>query len=268
MTRSGWNQRPLLLGMVHLQPLPGAPRHRPGRGRQRPRWLAEAIVDARTLAEAGFDGVVVENFGDAPFYKDCVPPVTVASMAIAAASVREALPRDLLLGINVLRNDATAALGIAAACGADLIRVNVLTGAQITDQGIVEGRAAEWARLRRAIAPDVRILADIRVKHASPLGPRPVEDEVRDLIERGGADGIVVSGPRTGAPADMELLRTVASHAVGRPVYIGSGTKAKTVRACFEHADGVIVGTSIRRRGRVDPERARKFVKSARGNAE
>ena len=181
MTRSAWNQRPLLLGMVHLQPLPGSPRHRPERGRQRPGWLAEAIADARALSRAGFDGVIVENFGDTPFYPRRVPPVTIAGMAVAAAAVRSELPRDLLVGINVLRNDAVAALGIAAAVGADLVRVNVLSGAMVTDQGIVQGDAAELIRMRRDLAPGVRVFADVRVKHARPLAPRPLEDEVIDL---------------------------------------------------------------------------------------
>ncbi len=220
--------------------------------------------DATRLAEAGFDGVVVENLGDAPYFGDDVPDVTVASLAVAAYEVRRALPRGALLGVNVLRNDALAALAIAAVADADLIRVNVLTGAMVTDQGLLQGRAAEVVRERRTLAPQARILADVRVKHAVPLAERPLADEVADLVERGGADALVVSGPRTGEPVDIERLRAVAAAASGRPVLIGSGATAATVRDLLVHADGVIVGTALKRRHHLDPERVAAFVAAAR----
>src|SRR5437764_8017935 len=130
-------RRPAIVGMVHLLPLPGSPR-----------WagsleevLRRAVEDARALAEGGVDGVMVENFGDTPFYPEQVPPETVAAMTRAARAVVEAV--GVPVGVNVLRNDAAAALGIAVAVGARFIRVNVHTGAMWTDQGLLQGRAHE-----------------------------------------------------------------------------------------------------------------------------
>jgi membrane complex biogenesis BtpA family protein len=253
--------------MVHLPPLPGSPRHRPERGRNGARWVEHAVRDAALLAAAGFDGVLVENLGDAPYYADDVPDVTVAAMAVAAQAVRAVLPRGMLLGINVLRNDALAALAIAAAADADLVRINVLGGAMLTDQGLIQGRAAEVARERKHLAPQVRVLADVRVKHAAPLAERPLHDEVADLVERCGADALVVSGPRTGEPVDLVRLAAVAAAAAGRPVLIGSGATAATVGDLLAHADGVIVGTHLKRRHRIDAERARAFVDAARARS-
>jgi membrane complex biogenesis BtpA family protein len=130
-------KRARLVGVVHLAPLPGSPRaSAPCSAVAR-----AAAEDARTLAAAGFDGVIVENFGDAPFFADRVPSVTVSAMTACVLAVREACP-ELALGVNVLRNDAEAALGVAVVCGASFVRVNVHTGARVTDQGVVEGRAA------------------------------------------------------------------------------------------------------------------------------
>jgi len=76
----------------------------------------------------------------------------------------------LPIGFNVLRNDAQAALAICAACGGSFIRVNIHTGAMLTDQGLIEGAAFHTLRFRRAICPSAQIFADVHVKHAVPLG--------------------------------------------------------------------------------------------------
>ena len=227
-----------------------------------------AVRDAGALATAGFDAVLVENFGDAPFFKDAVPPETIAAMARAAEAVRAVLPPSLAVGVNVLRNDARAAVAIAAAADLDFIRVNVLTGSVATDQGLVQGRAAEVLRARAHLAPRVRILADVCVKHARPLAPRPLAEEVHDLVARGGADAVIVSGERTGGGVDPAHLEAVRAAAGDAPVLVGSGASARTVGALLAHADGVIVGTALKRGGhttaRVDPRRAAAFVRAAR----
>lgn len=259
-------KRPLLIGVVHLAPLPGAPGWSPGDGLSP--LLKRALKDARVLARAGFDGVLIENFGDAPFFKDAVPSETVAALAVVACAIREALPAQVEVGVNVLRNDALSALSIATAAGLGFLRVNVLSGAVLTDQGIVEGRAAEVARTRARLVPKARILADVRVKHASPLAERPLEDEVQDIVERGGADAVIVTGPRTGAEVDGEILERVRRAASDVPLLVGSGANAQNIGRLLVLADGVIVGTALKRGGQttapVDPRRAARFVAAAR----
>ncbi len=263
--------RPLLLGMVHLPPLPGAPRWtQPQRGRGKPpAWVERAVADAETLAAAGFDGVLVENFGDAPFHKEHVPAETTAALAVACAAVRGALPRRVAVGVNVLRNDAEAALAVAAAAGLDMVRVNVLAGAAVTDQGVIEGRAAEVLRTRARLCPRVALLADLRVKHARPLVARPLAEEARELVGRAGADAVVVSGAATGADVDPEELAAARGALGAHPLLVGSGATTRSVQGLLAQADGVIVGTAIKRGGRttarVDPKRARAFVQAARG---
>jgi uncharacterized protein len=228
--------------------------------------IERATEDAHALARAGFDAVIIENFGDAPFYKDTTPNVTIAAMTACALAVREAAPH-LVLGINVLRNDAAGALAIAAVTGASFVRVNVLSGARVTDQGIVEGRAAEVIRLRSTLAKDVRIFADVDVKHSVAIAPRAIEDEARETVERALADAILVTGGATGAAVDMEELARVrrVTHA---PVLVGSGVTDRSVRALLTKCDGVMVGTSIKRGRRagaaVDPALAKRLARLAR----
>src|SRR5262252_1791667 len=185
---------PSLIGVIHLAPLPESPRY----GGDLAAVAAAAARDARALAEAGFDGIVVENFGDAPFVPDRVSPVTVAAMTACALAVRAAAP-GLPLCVNVLRNDAEAALAIAIAASAEMIRVNVHTGARVTDQGVIEGRAHVTLRERRALGADrVALLCDVDVKHSAPLAARPIGEEAEELVGRGLCDAVLVTGSGTG----------------------------------------------------------------------
>ncbi len=250
---------PIIIGMTHLAPLPGSPRY----GGTMDDVRSAMFADARALADAGFHGVMVENFGDAPFFPGRAPAATVAAMAALLADLRREI--DLPVGVNVLRNDGQSALAIAAATEAAFIRVNVLTGARLTDQGVVQGIAHDLLRDRAALrAERVAIVADVNVKHSAPLADRDLAEQVADLVERGGADGVVVSGSGTGRPADMTELRQVRSAAGDTPVYLGSGATADNLADYLPHLDGLIVGTAIKRNGRpaapVDPDRARAFM--------
>lgn len=255
---------PKLVGVLHLPALPGSPRNTLSVAA-----ITEALVrDARALAAAGFDLAMVENFGDVPFFKGHVPPVTIAAMTACALAVRGACP-DLPLGVNVLRNDGAAAVAIAAVVGAAIVRVNVLSGARLTDQGLVEGEAAELLRLRRDLGrPDLEIWADVAVKHSAPLAPRDLADETRDLVQRALADAVLVTGSGTGEAVDPARLRAVRAAAGGAPVYVASGATEATLPVLADLSDGVIVGSALRSDGRaggpVAPARARSFAAAFR----
>jgi len=231
-----------LIGVIHLAGLPGSPRAIP---------LAEtiqrAVADAQALEQGGVDAIIVENFHDAPFRPGPVDAHTVAAMTAATLRVRSAVGCDL--GVNVLRNDAAAALGIALACEASFIRVNVHSGAMLTDQGIINGRADETLRLRKLLnAERIQIYADVLVKHAVPLGPVTLEDAVRDAVERGLADAVIVTGATTGSPASPDDVSR-AVEAAGVPVFVGSGVTADNLAEFVPPATGVIVGSWLKRDG-------------------
>lgn len=252
-----------VIGMIHAAPLPGSP-HCNGD------WnsvIDRAIADAKALTDGGCDGVMIENFGDTPFYPGRVPAITIAALTRLAAEVRRAT--SLPLGINMLRNDGQSALAVAVAVGAQFIRVNVLCGARVTDQGIVTGIAHDLLRERVQLnAQHIRILADVDVKHSAPLGPRSLIDETRDLVERGGADAVIVSGSATGQPTSLADSQTIQSAAGNTPVFIGSGATVENVAALKPHCHGFIVGTHFKRDGvvdaPVDAARVRAFVEGVR----
>lgn len=230
--------------MVHLRALPGAPLFE-----SMDEVIDAALHDVRALAEGGVDGFVVENFGDRPFFRNRVPPETVAAMTRVVAEIARSV--SLPFGVNVLRNDARAALAVAVATGASFIRVNVHAGTFVADQGILEGEAAETMRLRAALCPHVYVFADHMVKHAAPLAAVDELQWARDLRLRALADAIVVSGAETGAPADPARLRRLREAMPDVPLVVGSGLTAQNA-ADFAGADAAIAGTSIKRGGAVD----------------
>jgi len=247
-----------LIGVVHLGPLPGSPRWQD----DLEKVIAAAVADARSYERGGAHALFIENFGDVPFTKINVGPETVAAMAVAGRAVRAEV--KIPIGFNVLRNDARAALALCAACGGSFIRVNVHTGAMLTDQGLIEGNAFETLRYHKQICPAVQIFADVHVKHAVPLGELSIEDAARDTIERGLADALIISGIGTGQAADLSDVERVRRACPSGRILLGSGVTVTNICEFLAVADGFIVGTSLKRGGKVsnpvDAKRVRAVV--------
>jgi membrane complex biogenesis BtpA family protein len=248
--------RRALIGVVHLKPLPGSPSYADGMGAV----LESAALDACRLAEGGADAIIVENFGDTPFFAGSVPSETVAAMTLAVQKVRE-MAGDLDVGVNVLRNDARGALGICAATGASFLRVNVLCGAAATDQGVITGDAAKLLRARAQLAPEVKIFADVHVKHATPIGDTSLVESAVETIERGGADALILTGSRTGSPPDVEELVAVRERIGDQPILIGSGLDVENAEALLAHVSGAIVGSSLKEAGVHSPVDAERVAR-------
>lgn len=233
-----------VIGMVHLRPLPGAP---DSQGIDA--VLDRAKADAGSLEAGGVDAILVENFGDAPFYPDDVPKHTVAAMTRVVTELGQAT--DLPIGVNVLRNDVRAAICVAAAADGAFVRANVHAGARATDQGVIEGKAHETIRLRERLNPEIGVFADIDVKHSSPLsGDYDAVTALEDAVERGKADAVVLTGGATGDAAAPEYVRVMSEAAANLeeapPVLLGSGVTADNVPMYVDLADGAIVGSAFK----------------------
>jgi membrane complex biogenesis BtpA family protein len=249
----------VLIGVVHLQPLPGSPRWRG----DIEAVISFAVNDARAYERGGAHALFIENFGDVPFTKGCVAPETIAAMAAAGRAIRQAV--KLPIGFNVLRNDARAGLALCAVCGGQFIRVNVHTGAMLTDQGLIEGNAYETLRYRQRVCPPAQIFADVHVKHAVPLGNSTIADAARDTVERGMVDALIVSGAGTGLEADLADVERVRRTCPATKVLLGSGVRLENIRDFLPLADGFIVGSSLKLNGRLsNPVDAKRVAALAR----
>ena len=234
-----------LIACIHLLPLPGSPRYA---GNMREVYET-ALAEAEIFTRYPIDGLIVENFRDMPFYPKQLPAETIAALAAVTREIVKTV--HLPVGVNALRNDARAALAIATATDAQFIRVNVHMHTVVSDQGIIQGMSHATLRLRATLRSNVLIFADIGVKHATPLGPRDLAMEARDVSERGLADAIIVSGGFTGSPTSPTDVDVARQH-TALPVLIGSGTTPDNLQDVYMKADGLIVGSFFKKDGQAD----------------
>ncbi len=256
-----------IVGMVHLPGLPGSPACQTDFDDIRKR----ALSDAKKLAHGGVDGLLIENYGDIPFHPGDVPKHTVAFMTRVVSEINAEV--NCTLGVSVLWNDGAAGLSIATAAGADFVRIPVHTGVRVTNSGIIEGKAHETMRLRDQIDSEVAVLADIDVKYAQRLtGDPALGTEFAETIQRGLADGVIVTGQETGDRVDETLLTAVRDkqdelHS-SVPVLAGSGVTPENVTQILSRLDGAIVGTALKENGEtrnpVDPRRVKQLMRNVK----
>lgn len=254
-----------LIGMVHLRALPGSPAH----SMPPAEIVRTAVAEARMLADAGFDALIVENMHDRPYLAHAGGADTVATFAVAVAAVTAAV--RIPVGVQVLSGAPAAALAIAHAAGGAFIRAEGFVFAAVADEGLIgESCAGPLLRERRRLgASGVRILADIRKKHSSHAITADLDGAAWARgAEFFGADGVIVTGSETGTAVDMAELAAVRA-ATRLPVLVGSGATPQSAAALLEHADALIVGSALKRDGlwsnEIDPVRAESMVRAARG---
>lgn len=243
-----FGHRNVLIGMLHLLPLPGAPRYDPRAGVASA--VDRALREARQLIDAGFDGFIVENAWDIPFVKpDEVGHETTAALTVVVSELRRVFA-DVPIGINCLANAVEVSVAVAAATGAAFVRANQWVNAYVANEGFIEGRAGAVSRYRHAIGgDDVSVWADVQVKlgaHAI-TGDRSITEQAKDAAWFD-ADALIVTGSRLGDPPVHEDLTSIAE-ATPLPVVVGSGVRVENLADVLECADAVIVGTSIKRGG-------------------
>lgn len=256
-----------VIGMIHLAALPGTPRSRLSVDR----ICDQAAAEARLLARAGFDALLIENMHDTPYLMAGHGPELTAAMTAAAIAVRAAAP-SLPLGIQVLARANREALACALASGASFIRCENFVFAQVADEGLMpQAEAGPLLRYRRAIgAEHIRIFCDIDKKHASHAITSDLDLAAwAEAAEFFGADGVIVTGLATGKEASEDDLAAVRA-ATDLPVLVGSGVNPDNAAAMFRHADALIVGSWYKKGGRwdapPDERRARELIKACRAS--
>ncbi len=254
-----------LIGVVHLPPLLST--HRQGVGVEEA--VAYALGEARKYEEAGFDAVIVENYGDKPYHVEWSDHLLTALLTAVSRELTRSL--SIPVGVNVLRNDPRTALSAAYAGGARFIRVNAFCEARLAGEGLLQPAAAVVADIRDRLDRVVLVFADIDVKHSIPVSDKQ-HLLLADCASRSLADGFIASGPHTGEPPPPGYVASLRSALKPYPVLLGSGVSTSNIKAYWGLADGFIVGTSVKvgtAETRIDVERARKLatlVRELRGS--
>ena len=273
-----------IIGVIHLPRLPSTTIRSERRIEE---TIDQAVKEASTLEKLGYDGVIIENYGDKPYMKRVSDPLTIASLAVITREVVR--NTSLKVGVSVLRNSGREAYSIAVASGARFVRINSLVETLITDSGFIEPEAPNLRDLS-VNYPGIEIYGDILVKHAVSLtalsrynflantilvnfvgGGYTLSEMLRDLIqdlnERAFVHKIIVTGLKTGSPPEPWLVEAVKKVS-DKPVILGSGADPSNIKKYIKHIDGVIIGSYIKRDGKagnpLDENRARIFIETVK----
>ncbi|MEM0011289.1 MAG: BtpA/SgcQ family protein [Candidatus Bathyarchaeia archaeon] len=252
-----------IIGMVHLQPLPGSPNYDPDKSIEE--IIDAALRDARALENGGIDGILLSNESDIPFLFK-VGPETIAAVTYAAVRIKDEI--SIPIGIDILWGDARAALAIAKVVGSKFIRT-LVSGVYASDLGLINTHGAKIIRYRKFIgANHVRIFAYINPECASSLSPRPLNIIAKTLKWLGMADAYCISGAMPGMPPELEEIKKMKEEVPDIPLITNTGMNKHNVGEYLKYVDGVIVGTSLKIENvtlnPVDEKKVVEFMKAVR----
>ncbi|NLF27540.1 MAG: BtpA/SgcQ family protein [Clostridiales bacterium] len=248
-----------LIGMVHCLPLPGT-----FRADTTIRQVVDrAVSDAKALQDAGFDALIVENEDKCTAPKLTMAQITALSIVVMA--VRDAVRLPIGLSCGSLNYEFAFSLAKIADC--QFVRVPVFVDTVMNHTGIVTPCSQQVVHCRKMVgAEDIKIFADVQVKHYYMLNPNIPITASADWAVNQGADAIIVTGASTGMETPLDDLRQVKKR-VPIPVVAGSGVTETNIKEQLGAADLLIVGSSLRKDGcfgnPIDAQRAAKLVCAA-----
>ena len=252
-----------VIGMIHVQALPGTPGYK-GRVEN---IVNKAKAEAKVYGECGVDAVMIENMHDVPYLKRKAGPEITAMMSILGYEVKNI--SGLPCGIQILAGANKEALAAAKAASLDFIRAEGFVYAHVADEGLMESDAGELLRYRKMIdAENILIFTDIKKKHSSHALTSDVDiAETAKTAEFFKSDGVIITGKSTGHEPDGNELKQVKS-AVKIPVIIGSGITTDNIEKYFNHADAFIIGSYFKKNSNwqndIDPVKVEKLLKKVR----
>lgn len=257
--RSIFKKEKPVIGMVHVQALPGTPKHK----FETSLIIDKAIEEAQLYVKAGIDAIMIENMHDIPYLKNGVGHEVSSMMTLIAYQIKQEI--NLPVGIQILAGANKEALAVAKASSIDFIRAEGFVFAHTADEGIIEAQAGDLLRYRKQIAADsVAIFTDIKKKHSSHAITQDIS-----LLDTAKAarfflsDGVIITGNHTGEAASLEELQ-ILKEALDMPIIVGSGITNENISKYYPLCDAMIVGSHFKKEGywenELSYERVVKFM--------
>ncbi|MCB0580353.1 MAG: BtpA/SgcQ family protein [Phaeodactylibacter sp.] len=230
-----------VIGMIHVQALPGTPAY----GGNMAPVIEQAVWEAELYQRCGLPAVMIENMHDTPYLRRQAGPEITAAMTAVAIAVKRAC--SLPCGVQVLAGANREALAVALAAGLEFIRAEGFAFAHVADEGLLQSDAGELLRYRRVIGADrILVLTDIKKKHSAHAITADVSlAETARAAEFFRSDGLIITGSATGEAASVQDVRA-AREASSLPLLIGSGIGPDNISEYWPYCDGVIVGSSLK----------------------
>ena len=251
-------QKKVVIGMVHLLPLPGTPFYQEGSMAQ---TLEKAVTDATALYQGGADGCLIQTVDRVYPAGDEADYARVAAMAAVAKAVSDATGPEFQIGVQIMVNALKASVAVAKVCNGSFIRCAALVGATPSAGGMIEANPHDFLTYRNGIgAQRIKLIAEVNSRHFHWLGDRSTADIAR-MAARVGAAAVEVA--HTDEETNAKLIREIKQALPHLPVILGGHTTHENVARRLAEADGAFVGACLkvdRWDGRVDVERVRAYV--------
>lgn len=249
-----------IVGMIHVDALPGTPKYSSGVKQ----IIDNAVREAELYKMCGLTTIMIENMHDVPYLNRNVGPEVVSLMSIILYEIKKRT--NLYCGIQILAGANKDALAAAHSAGADFIRAEGFVFAHVADEGVFNSDAGELLRYRKQIgADDTLVFTDIKKKHSS----HSITSDV-DIVDTAKAaqfflsDGVILTGSSTGKEPSLEEIKKVKEN-VEIPLLAGSGITPENISQYSEYCDGLIIGSYFKENGdwknTVDEQRVKSLMK-------
>lgn len=243
-----------IIGRVQLLALPGSPDWDGN-------WdtlITRAEQEATALATAGVDGLILENFHDTPFSRERMDVAGAIAMALLTKRLKQFT--HLPVGISVLRNDPETALAIALNTGADFLRLSVLSGAFVSESGVVNSRLNELLHYKNRLKADLPpLLVDLSPQHLTTGIGQATNRQAHTLTH---LLTLAQELPTNFGPISLAIssqsLQPEALIAFKQqtrlPVWVEHESPHTEPDDWYESADGLILETGIRKASALHPD--------------
>lgn len=253
--------RKAIIGMVHLEPLPGTPFYESDSFE---RVLDGALADAVALHEGGATGCLVQTVDRTYSPRDEADPARVAAMALIVGAIRRATAPEFEIGVQLMRNALRASIAVAKVAGGTFIRAGALVGSTLTADGRMDGEPEAVMRYRRRLeAMDVAVIAEVDSMHFRWLGGEKETGEVARLARYVGADAVSLGHPDEATTlAKIEEVRRATP---GTPIMLAGYTNHENAARLLAGADGAFVGSCLEPGGwgsAIDRDLVRAYVEA------
>jgi membrane complex biogenesis BtpA family protein len=256
------SHRKTILGMVHLQPLPGTPFYRSGSMQE---IMDRAVRSAHALSEGGADGCLIQTVDRTYLLEDQSDEARIAAMSLIVQAVVDATPSGFQIGVQFMANATRASLAVAKVAGGSFVRSGPIVGVAHTPHGLVQPDSHRMMQYRASIeAWSILVIADLQARWHSSADTMSIDVRAR-ATKQVGADAVALGSPEEAEALGM--IRKVRAAVPDIPILLSGHTHHENASRLLAEADGAFVGTCLERNGwggEVDLELVQQYMEIVR----
>lgn len=253
MDKEEFFSRKMVIGMVHLLPLPGNPAY----GNNKDELVANALDDAHRLIDSGVDAIMLENFSDWPQYSTEIPLEAYSVMLNVATRIKEFCP--IPFGVNIEMNAFVQEWAMAYACNADFIRVEAFVDNRAGSFGYIEACSTPLAKLMKDYPSDTMLFTDVHTAETYGVPEVAINELAGNAINHD-ASAVIVTENDQSKKITVDDVKSMREAIGDFPILVGSGVKPDNVLDYLEYANGVIVGRGFKTGDRIDTNLVKEFM--------